>query len=191
VRDSFINVDSQMNRGIDATAQLRQELPEDLGDLSILAQMTWQFEDKVRRGATDTTTDNNGRSGEPIWVGNFDISWKKGEWSALWGIEAVQHTSDIAAFIEANGSTCVTGDAIYGTVCRELIANSKVYHSFSVTREFEDWNITLGIANILDEDPPRVSTNNLATITTVGQSPFTSNYDYFGRRGFFSVTKKF
>jgi len=82
-------------------------------------------------------------------------------------------------------------------VCADLIAESRVYHALSVTREFEDWHITLGVANLLDEAPPRVSAESPATaytngeITTIGQAPFTSNYDYVGRRGFVSVSKRF
>jgi iron complex outermembrane receptor protein len=200
VRDSFININSQKNRGIDLTTLVRQELPNEWGDLSILAQMSWQFQDTFALFA-GTEQDSNGEDGEPTWVGNFNIEWQKGEWSVFWGIDAVQHTSDIGDFIAANDTTCAPAPTptnpnptspIFGTrVCRDLIAESKVYHSLSITREIEDWKITVGIANLFDEEPPRVSTNNLGEISTVGQAPFTSNYDFVGRRGFLSVTKKF
>jgi iron complex outermembrane receptor protein len=48
----------------------------------------------------------------------------------------------------------------------------------------------VGVANLFDEEPPRVSTNNLGEISTIGQAPFTSNYDFIGRRGFLSISKK-
>lgn len=195
VRDSFININQQKNRGIDVTGRVRQELPDELGDLTFLAQMSWQLEDKLGLFA-GTTSDSNGEDGEPIWVGNFSFEWTKGEWSVFWGIDAVQHTSDIADFIAANGATCVTSTTgIFvpagQQICRDLVAESRVYHSLSVTRDFDDWSITLGMANIFDEEPPTVSGNNLSEITTIGNSPFTSNYDYVGRRGFLSVSKKF
>lgn len=195
VQDSFININQQKNRGIDVTARVNQELPDGFGDLTILGQMSWQFEDRFGLFA-GTVSDSNGEDGEPIWVGNFSVEWAKDEWSIFWGIDAVQHTSDIADFIAANGDTCLTSTTgIFvppgQQICRDLVAESRVYHSLSATRAFDDWSITAGVANIFDTDPPRVSTNNLSEITTVGQSPFTSNYDFVGRRGFLSVSKKF
>jgi iron complex outermembrane receptor protein len=116
----------------------------------------------------------------------------------FWSVEAIQHTTDISDFIDANGTTCTPlpptqPGAIFGErVCRDLIAESRMYHAASVTKEFGDnMRITLGIANLFDEEPPSVSGNNLAEISTIGRSPFTSNYDYYGRRAFISVTKKF
>ena len=204
VRDSFININDQTNRGIDVTARLRQELPDGWGAFSILAQMTWQLEDTVALFA-GTEVSNNGEDGEPIWVGDFNIEWSMDEWSVFWGIDAIQHTSDVGDFIAANGDTCLpvppgppAVNPIFGTrICADLIAEARVYHAVSVTREFDDWRITLGVANLLDEEPPRVTSGasasnwNLSEIGTVGKAPFESNYDYVGRRGFLSVTKKF
>lgn len=190
VRDSFININNQTNRGVDVTVEARQDLPEGWGDLSFLSQMTWQFEDTVAL-FEGTETSNNGEDGEPIWVGNFNLEWTLGDWSVFWGVEAIQHTSDVQDFIDANGTIC-PNNVIFGqATCRDLIAESKIYHSMSVTKEWNDWRITAGIANLMDEEPPRVSTANLGEITTVGRNPFTSNYDYYGRRGFLSVSKKF
>jgi len=191
VRDSFININNQTNRGVDVTVEARQELPGEWGDLRFLSQMTWQFEDTVAL-FEGTEVSNNGEDGEPIWVGDFQLEWTKGEWSVFWAIEAIQHTSDIQDFLDANGTTCPNSVIFSGPTCRDLVAESRMYHSASVTKEFgEDMRITLGIANLFDEEPPSVSSTNLAEITTVGKSPFTSNYDYVGRRAFISVSKKF
>jgi iron complex outermembrane receptor protein len=191
VRDSFININSQANRGIDVTIEGRQELPDGWGDLRFLSQMTWQFEDTIAL-FEGTEVSSNGEDGEPIWVGDFQFEWTKGEWSVFWAIEAIQHTSDIQDFIDANGTTC-PNNVIFGQpTCRDLVAEARMYHSLSVTKEFgDDMRITLGVANVLDEEPPSVSSANLAEITTVGKAPFTSNYDFVGRRAFISVSKKF
>ncbi len=190
VRDSFININNQTNRGIDVTVEARQELPDGWGDLTLLAQMTWQFEDTIAL-FEGTETSVNGEDGEPIWVGDFNIEWTKGEWSVFWAIEAIQHTSDIQDFLDANGNPCPASVIFGGPTCRDLIAESRVYHSLSVSRDWDDWRVTLGVSNLFDEEPPRTSTITLGEISTVGQAPFTSNYDYIGRRGFLSVSKKF
>ena len=191
VRDSFININNQANRGIDVTVEARQELPDSWGDLRFLSQMTWQFEDTVAL-FEGTETSVNGEDGEPIWVGNFSLEWTMGEWSMYWYVNAIQHTSDIQDFIDENGTTC-PGNVIFDQpTCRDLIAESRIYHSLSVTKEFgEDLRLTVGLKNVFDETPPLVSGANLAEITTIGRSPFTSNYDYYGRTAFISVSKKF
>jgi hypothetical protein len=61
--------------------------------------MTWQFEDTFAL-FQGTQSDSNGEDGEPIWVGDFNIEWALGPWSVFWGIDAIQHTSDIADFVE-------------------------------------------------------------------------------------------
>jgi iron complex outermembrane receptor protein len=191
VRDSFININSQVNRGIDLTARLGHDLPDDWGSLTLLAQMTWQLEDTVALFAGQEQS-VNGEDGEPKWVGDFNLSWDGPDgWSALWGMDVIGQTSDQADFLEANGASCVFSATRERTYCPDLTAPMTFYHSISATKEIEDWTITLGIANLTDQAPPRMSVQNLGEVSTVGQSPFTSNYDYQGRRGFLSVTKKF
>jgi iron complex outermembrane recepter protein len=191
VRDSFININSQVNRGIDLTARLGHDLPEDWGTLTLLAQMTWQLEDTIALFAGEEQS-VNGEDGEPKWVGDFNLSWDGPDgWSALWGVDVIGQTSDQADFLEANGATCVASATRELTYCPDLTAPMIFYHSVSATKEIEDWTITLGIANLTDQAPPRMSVQNLGEVSTVGQSPFTSNYDFTGRRGFLSVTKKF
>ena len=190
VRDSFININNQANRGIDVTIEARQELPNGWGDVTFLSQMTWQLEDTIAL-FEGTEVSNNGEDGEPMWVGDFSFEWSRGEWSAFWHIEAIQRTSDVQDFLDANGTTCPNSVIFNGPTCRVLIAESKMYHALSVTRAWNDWRVTLGVANIFDEEPPQVSGTNLGEITTVGRNPFTSNYDYYGRRGFLSISKKF
>lgn len=189
IRDSFININSQQNTGLDVTIQLDQDMPRGLGTLSLLGQMTWQFTDTIAL-FEGTEVSVNGEDGEPKWVGDFNIVWRKNKWSLFYGIDAIAGTSDEQDFIDANGTLCPS-DAIHGTFCVDLKAEPRVYHSLSLTREFESWKVTLGVANLTDLSPPRVSTNNRGEITTIGQAPFTSNYDYVGRRIFFNVSKTF
>lgn len=189
VRDSFLNIHSQKNTGLDATIQLDQDLPPGLGTISLLGQMTWQFKDTVALfEATETSV--NGEAGEPKWVGDFNIVWRLDGWSVFYGIDALSGTSDEQDYIDANGTLCPT-DSIHGTFCVDLKAEHRIYHSFSVTKEFETWKLTLGVANLGDTPPPRVSTSNRGEISTIGQVPFTSNYDFVGRRIFFNVGKTF
>ena len=54
-----------------------------------------------------------------------------------------------------------------------------------------DLKTTLGIRNLFDKEPPRVTTLNLGELDTTGWAAFYSQYDYFGRTIFFNVTWDF
>lgn len=189
VRDSFINVNSQKNTGLDITGRWDQELPGALGDLTVLSQFTLQFKDTVAL-FEGTEVSNNGEDGEPKWVGDINITWDMNDWTFFWGMDFVGPTSDEQDYLDANGTLCPT-DVIRGTYCLNLTAAMRLYNSASITKRFGDtFRVTAGVANIFDEAPPAVSTIS-GEITTLGRSSFQSNYDLIGRRAFINVKASF
>jgi iron complex outermembrane receptor protein len=64
-----------------------------------------------------------------------------------------------------------------------------MYHALSVTRRIADdrFEMTLGINNIFNTKPPRISTGIGGALSTLGQSPAVSQYDWLGRRLFLAV----
>ncbi|MCU0883183.1 MAG: TonB-dependent receptor, partial [Hyphomonadaceae bacterium] len=63
-----------------------------------------------------------------------------------------------------------------------------ILHNASVRYLGDDWGATLGMRNIADEEPPRISTGLL---NLVGNAPLYSGYDYRGREIFLNLTKNF
>lgn len=197
VRDSFININSQENRGIDVTARLDQELPENWGSLQLISQMTWQLEDTLAL-AEGQIEDLNGEDGEPKWTGDLNILWEKGPWMALWNIRGVGATSDEEDFAEtvSSGDVCGITDALHtGSYCVDVVAEKVLYHAASIRRNFNDdqVSLTVGVSNLFDKEPPKVSqtrTNN-DVINTVGQVPYQSQYDFIGRRIFVNLKAAF
>lgn len=196
VRDSFINVNSQKNRGIDVTFRIDQELPKDLGTLSLFSQMTWQLKDTIAL-FSGTETNVNGEEGEPYWVGDFNFIWEKGPWQAFWGIDAIGRTSDVKDFerVAATG-ICNVQDATHpAPYCVDVVGEHKLYHSVSLSRSFQDdrFKMTVGVANLFDTEPAKVSNSgtNREQISVVGASSFQSQYDYVGRRAFLNVKATF
>jgi iron complex outermembrane receptor protein len=198
VQDSYVNVNRQKNRGFDVTAQFEQDLG-DMGTLSFSAQMTWQTKDTVAL-FDNTVIDDNGEAGEPKWVGDFNLAWEKGDWTLFYGLDVTGGTSDLEDLQrtlgnDANGNprTCRTSIFRPGPqFCPDVRLSPTFYHSTSVTyRMNEEFQITLGMANILDTKPPRASTV-FSGISAIGQAPaFGSQYDYFGRRLFLNVRGRF
>ncbi|MEZ5893712.1 MAG: TonB-dependent receptor [Parvularculaceae bacterium] len=197
VTDRFINVNSQKNRGVDFTVRLDQELPGQLGDLQILSQMTLQLKDTIAL-FEGTVEDFNGEEGEPKFTGDLNIRWDKGEWSALWSIDYFGRTSDLADFTEATGSVdgCgITDDVHDGPYCVDLVAERTIYHSFSLSKTFSDekFTVILGVANLFDKEPPRISESgaNRETMSNLGAVPYQSQYDFVGRRAFLNLQMAF
>ncbi|HUE88559.1 MAG TPA: TonB-dependent receptor [Vicinamibacterales bacterium] len=184
VRDNFINIAKQTNRGFDVAALYRTTLP--WGSLTIETQHTFQ-EDDVRAFFAQTPEDLNGLVGHPDWVGRLNLTFDREQWSYFWGVNFIGSSSNHGEF---GGNTATYRGEPVRVVLR---TDTVVYHAASVTREFEDWGLTarLGVANLFDEEPPRVTTLNLGEVNTIGNSAFYSQYDWLGRRYFLNLTKAF
>lgn len=191
IRDDYLNISKQRNRGVDVTASIQQDFGN-LGRLNFLAEMNWQTKDKVAifPGLNDSI---NGEDGEPKWVGNFKAVWTTNDgWSFLYGLDVIGATSDEADYIDANGSLC--GESVtHGPYCVDLTAPARFYHSASITKELDKFEFTVGVRNLFNTKPPRVSNDNFngSEATTIGHGVFSSQYDYIGRRVFVNVTARF
>lgn len=191
ISDTFINVNSQRNRGVDFTGRIVQDLGS-LGTLSLLAQMTWQIQDTTEVFSGDKI-ENNGLIGDPRWVGNFNLTWSKGPWTLLYGLDVIGSADNRNDLIQSLGNrTCRTSIFRVGTFCPVVSVPSVAYHALSITRDFgKKYEFTLGVANLFDTTPPRVSTVFNGTVRTLGQVPaFGSQYDYLGRRVFVNIRAK-
>lgn len=204
VTDPFINIASQNNRGIDVAMSLRHDLGS-AGSLSFLADMTWQLKDDTRLLPTSPLVSDNGESGSPSWVGDFKLSWTSANksWNVFYGLNVIGKTSDQGDFLRANGDDpCIDSFRadyppgtfpLYGRYCPKLKAPMVFYHNASVTKELGDgkFALTLGMSNIFDKRPPRVSVLNGGTIGMLGPVVAASQYGFIGRRMFMNVSRKF
>lgn len=192
VTDRYVNISRQRNRGVDLSLAVDQDLGN-LGALAFRAQMTWQVKDKVAL-FPGTEVDDNGKIGNPKWVGDFNLGWMKGGWTLFYGLDVTGAASNEADLLRAQGGdACRTsGFRPGGRFCPDVSVPATFYHSLSLSRDVaERFLITLGVANLFDTPPPRVSTVVTATPPVIGQAPaFGTQYDYLGRRFFLSVRGK-
>ena len=193
VTDQVINVNSQKNRGLDFTVRFDQALPGQLGDLQVTSQMTVQLKDTI--ALFEGTVENvNGEEGEPKLTGDLNIRWDKDDWSFLWSIDYFGKTSDLNDFREESGldTACGVTDILHdGPYCVDVVAERTIYHSVSLSKSFKDeqFKVILGVANLFDKHPPRVSEYgaNYGSITNLGAVPYQSQYDFVGRRAFLNL----
>lgn len=194
VNDKFVNIATQRNRGIDVALNFRQDLGR-LGKVSLTADMTWQLEDNLILLPGSPATSDNGEAGSPKWNGDFRLNWQtqSGQTSVFYGVNVVGATSNVEDFKDDfGGNVCIRNNRIYGTYCPDLTTPMTFYHNASITQEINDrFDITLGVSNIFDTRPPRVSVLNGQQITTLGPVAYASQYPFVGRRAFLNVSAKF
>jgi iron complex outermembrane receptor protein len=190
VRNPFLNINKQRNRGIDVTGRFTQDMGR-WGNLSLLAQMTWQLEDKLAL-FEGTETDDNGEMGDPKWVGAFDATWSMHPWTVVYGLDVIGGTSDRQDVIDVNGDVCFD-NVFRGTICPDFRGEPTFYHSASITLNISDrYDFTLGVRNIFDTKPARVSAVGSQAGGVFGQAPINgTQYDYLGRRIFGGITARF
>ncbi|MBB3763691.1 TonB-dependent receptor domain-containing protein [Sphingomicrobium lutaoense] len=190
VRDPYLNINKQANESIDFTGRFSQDLG-DMGRLSMLAQMTWQLDDEFTL-FDGFTTSTNGESGDPKWVGDFNLTWNKDKVTILYGLDVIGGTSDLQDLLDARGTICPESVALGGPVCPVYELDEQFYHSLSGTVDINDrFQFTLGMSNIFNNKPPKVSTA-FSPIASFGQTALLgSYYDILGRRVFANVRARF
>ena len=186
IRDSYINVAKQQVRGIDLAATWSQEVGRS-STLSIDTSWTYNLEDTVAL-FDETEEDLSGLAGHPETVGNLNVVLDWEAWSFFWGVNYIGETDNTAHF----GRTTVT-DSTGVQVGINLVADSVVYHSLSASYAFDNGlTARLGMANVTDEEPPRVTSRGTSNeVNVLGKTAFYSQYDWLGRRLFLNVTMDF
>lgn len=198
VNNAYVNVASQVNRGVDLQIQWSEEY--DFGRLTLTSGHNLKVEDKVT--ALGNTSDYLGRTynyNGPAYSGNFYATLQRNNWTYFYGIDMIGRGSDI----EPNGGEILANsryaDLVAGIsssdcnavnnycVLYELETPFYVTHSASVAyRTDNGWTARLGIQNLWDEAPPMAG----AGLFRVGNAAL-NGYDMRGRRASLSISKTF
>ena len=185
IRDSFINIASQKNRGFDFQVRYSTDLP--WGNLLIELDATRQVEDLVAL-FTETPEDRNGLVGDPKWVGASRITFSRNEWNFFYGMTYVGKSSNEEKFgrdfIIYRG---VNYDAVLGT-------GVVLYHNLSASYQMDNGlTILAGVANAFDRNPEQLTNEGIGTdqYEVIGNTVLVSQYDPLGRRFFLNLTKNF
>ena len=74
----------------------------------------------------------------------------------------------------------------------DLTLPATFYHNISATREIGDqFELTVGVANLFGQTPPRSSSINANGINNFGRGVLYSQYDLLGTRFFANINAKF
>jgi iron complex outermembrane receptor protein len=193
----FVNIDTQTNRGIDASLRVNKDTK--WGNLNINTQVSHQIEDNIKLLATSETRFLNGAVGEPEWTGILNVTFAPTDNLLVrWGADYIGSTSVLRSVFDTTSVLPIGGGQhtelqLGEDFFTKTETEAMIYHSVSAQWEVDGgWTFRAGINNLFDEHPPALTNiNDSPDLVFAGNSPLVSQYDLVGRRAFFNVSKKF
>ncbi|WP_242121165.1 TonB-dependent receptor plug domain-containing protein [Sphingomonas lacusdianchii] len=190
VTSSFVNLSENIVKGFEFNGRYAREV---LGGRFILnANVTKYTEQSTRLFPEEFLTDSNGILTAPDWVGNFDATFSIDPVTIRYGLDWTggdrNRTYSYFAFDNLTGEV----DADLEQQYRDnyyLEADSYFLHSLSLQFNVQkQYQFTIGVRNLLDTKPPRISA---VGFTTIANAPLYSGYDLVGRQFFANANVKF
>ena len=107
----------------------------------------------------------------------LDVQYKWKEWKVRYGMDYIHKMSDYD-FQEEDPATSTY----------KLDTSAYVLHDLSLQYKGDKWEMTVGVRNLADREPPQISQ---CCISRVGNAPPVQRFDYFGRTYFVNLAKTF
>ncbi|WP_324807837.1 TonB-dependent receptor [Sphingomonas sp. LY29] len=188
VTSSFVNLSEDIVKGYEFNGRYAKDL---FGGRFVLnANVTKYTEQSSRLFPEEFLTDANGIVTAPEWVGNFDGTFATKHVTFRYGVDWIggdrKDTYEYFAFDNLTGESDpdlvqAYRDAYY------LETPNYFLHNASVQFDIDRYELTLGVRNLFDKAPPRITAIGF---NTVGNAPLYSGYDYRGRTFFANVNFK-
>lgn len=177
-----INLNSQVQRGLDFSIRYRKQL--NYGDLDFQTTISRSLEryydifgDGFEEGITDR--DRNGRIGYPELTASSSLSFSRLDWTYSWFTEFISEQDNAVLFdVDPNEP----GDYFGESVLRKYHSEAQFTHGASISWYGDSMSFTVGVNNVFDEAPPRISENGVVR---------SGAYDKLGRRVFATLSKQF
>jgi outer membrane receptor protein involved in Fe transport len=174
VSNAHTNIATQLAEGIDYTIRYDRELGP--GNIRVNAQATHYLEQSSKLFEDDELDRLNGSLNAPENIASLGLSYYWNNWRFLYGVDWID-SMESYTFLEVNPATSV----------RDLDVGDYQEHFMSVRYTSENWEVTAGVRNLFDEEPPTIS-QGYAMYPRQGNSPIYSGYDFFGREAFVQVS---
>jgi iron complex outermembrane recepter protein len=188
VTSGFVNLSTDIVKGFEFTGRASTDLFG--GRFTLNANVTRYTEQSDRLFPEEFLLDANGTLNTPDWVGSFDATYRRGKVLLRYGIEWFDSSSGTYDFFATSRTTGEVNQATAQGFRDDFLLETPDYflHSFSVQFTIaEDFEATMGIRNLFDTAPPRIS----AAVNVSGNAPLYSGYDYTGRQFFVNTTFSF
>jgi iron complex outermembrane receptor protein len=185
VNNSFVNISSEVDDGLDLTTRFVHEFS--FGTFRMDTEVNWFFTRETKVFPASALTDFNGEVYFPDWVGTVDLRFDTGDWTFYWDIDMAGRESNDEDFFGSDFLWRATPFVGHFKQYGEFYAS----HDASVRYKMDTWTFQAGVQNIFDDPPPTVS--QAGAFGKVGNTIAVGNpvYDLVGRTGFVSITKEF
>lgn len=177
VNDFFFNVASQIAEGWDFGARYRHSVMG--GEATVNFNMTQFTKQSFLALPGFTPDDTNGDFNSPEMTSDIALLYERGPWTLNYGVTWVAGMSNY------NDQAEDPATSIF-----QLSTPDYYLHNASVQYTTDDWRLTLGVRNLMDEAPPRYSSND-QLINGIGGVPIFSGFDYVGRQFFVNLSANF
>jgi iron complex outermembrane recepter protein len=188
VTSGFVNLSTDIVKGYEFTGRVSADVLD--GRLTFNANVTRYTEQSDKLFPEEFLLDANGTLNNPDWVGTFDATYRRGPIFLRYGIEWFDSSSGTYAFNATSRQTGLVNAATEQQLRDDFILEVPDYFLHSASVQFtisEKFEATIGVRNLFNTEPPRIS----AGVTTIGNAPLYSGYDYTGRQFFMNVTFDF
>jgi outer membrane cobalamin receptor len=175
VSNAYTNIATQLAEGVDYTIRYERELGP--GTFLVNTQATRYSTQANKLFADDDLDQLNGTIDNPKYSATIDLTYTLNKWRFRWGVDWID-SMDSYAFLGQDPATAT----------RDLNVGDYQEHYMSVRYTTDDWQITGGVRNLFDEEPPTISQG---FYNRVGNASLYSGYDYFGREAFFQLVRDF
>lgn len=188
VTSGFVNLSTDIVKGFEFTGRLGADVLG--GRFTLNANVTKYTEQSDKLFPEEFLLDSNGTYVTPDWVGSFDATFRTGPVLLRYGVEWIDGSSGTYDFFATSRQTGQV-DTDLAQDFRDLyILEIPDYFLHSASAQFsvqENMEFTVGVRNIFDTEPPQIS----AAVTTIGNAPLTSLFDFTGRTFFANATISF
>ncbi len=185
VETSFININAITARGIDYNVYFQRDfivLDRNL-NIELDLRVSRLLENNFVFG--DAEEDDAGTPVAPEWEGTALLFATYGKFRFNWRANYIHGEEDEYADFDEY-SPCFA----LGVLCRPTARTDSFWtHTASITWIPRDWEITFGIANLFDEEPPLL--DGAVPEVQLNNIPLGAGYDVLGRRAFLQMRKRF
>lgn len=189
VTSSYVNLSQDIVKGWEFNGRFASDIGP--GRFTLNANITKYTEQSTKVFEEEFLTDANGVYFAPDWVGNFDATYAFDGVTLRYGIDWIDGDEEGSAY------DYYAFDNLTGEVDQDLkqsyLDSFYLYvpdyflHNASVQFDIDNFEFTAGVRNIFNTAPPRIT----AAVTTIGNFPLYSGYDYRGRTFFANAAFKF
>ncbi len=181
VNGGYVNIANQVARGVDY--QFTYDEDFDFGSLRFVVEHNMQIE-RVSQLFEDSPYNNFiGENGDPKHTGTVRLSYTNDDFNITWTANYYDSTNDYEYAASETNTTTLNGETV--TFVDETPWTT--YHTVSAGFDYESFDFIVGIANVFDKEPPKISASGFE----LGNAARHSQYDFVGRRAFANIRYNF